>query len=254
MGRWITHKIRVMLLIALLCAAALGVGGLASAFGPGAQGADVYAVQAMLQSLGYYTGTIDGVYGGVTSGSVAAYQRSAGMGATGEVDTNTFRSILQAYARAKVAASGTGPESTGGQASSSGGAGAVFRISAEEQQMMDLVNAARAEANLPPLSAHAELSRVARFKSEDMAANGYFSHDSPTYGSPFQMMNDFGLSFGSAGENIACNQSVEKAHEALMNSPGHRANIMSTDFTAVGIGVVSGGPCGSMYTQMFLRP
>src|SRR5690606_11795712 len=141
----------------------------------------------------------------------------------------------------------------GGGSNTAGGGGA-YNVSAEEQEMAALVNAARAEAGLPALTLYPELSRVARVKSEDMATNGYFSHDSPTYGSPFQMMNDFRIDYSSAGENIACNQTVPRAHEALMNSPGHRANILSTDFTHIGIGVASGGACGAMYTQMFLRP
>ena len=116
------------------------------------------------------------------------------------------------------------------------------------------MNAARVENGLAPLTLHPELSKTARTKSEDMAAKGYFSHDSPTYGSPFKMMNDFGIRYSSAGENIACNRSAKAAHEALMNSPGHRANILSADFTHLGIGIADGGPCGAMYTQMFLKP
>lgn len=251
---------RTRLFVFLLMVAALLFGAAASAlgFGQGAAGPDVYAVQAMLKSIGYYQGAIDGNYGPGTATSVQSYQRSAGLNATGAVDSGTLRSILQAYAGAKFAAekSANGTAGVGAaRGQTAGGAGANgLALSADEQRMISLVNQARAEAKLPPLTAHKELSRVARFKSSDMAQNNYFSHDSPTYGSPFEMMKDFGIAYRSAGENIACNQSVERAHEAFMNSAGHRANILSTDFTHIGIGIVQGGKCGAMYTQMFLTP
>jgi uncharacterized YkwD family protein len=220
------------------------------AFGPGAKGSDVYAVQAMLQSMGYYKGKIDGAYGAGTSAGVRTYQEAVGIRATGNVDTATLRSILQSYTRLKTSPPGQAPSGTGGGR----GANQTYTVSDAEKQMSALVNAARKEAGLPALAVHSELSRVARFKSDDMAVNTYFSHDSPTYGSPFQMMKSFRIQYTAAGENIACNQSVQRAHDALMNSPGHRANILSKDFTHIGIGIVNGGQCGAMYTQMFMKP
>jgi uncharacterized YkwD family protein len=222
------------------------------AFSPGVKGADVYAVQAMLQSMGYYQGLIDGAYGTGTASSVQAYQQARGLSTTGSVDAPTLRSIVQAYAGLKTASMTPSQTPAGDAAGTSGGGSYV--VSQDEAALAALVNEARTEAGLPPLTVHAQLSRVARFKSDDMAVNRYFSHDSPTYGSPFKMMTDFGVPYMSAGENIACNQTVERAHEALMNSPGHRANILNTDFTHIGIGIVSGGQCGAMYTQMFLKP
>ncbi|MCC2683762.1 MAG: YkwD family protein [Paenibacillaceae bacterium] len=120
--------------------------------------------------------------------------------------------------------------------------------------MVDLVNAARKDAGLAPLSVNLELARTARLKSQDMVDKNYFSHDSPTYGSPFDMMSEFGIQFTAAGENIACNQTVTAAHQALMNSQGHRANILSKEYTQIGIGIVNGGQCGKMFTQQFIRP
>ncbi len=117
--------------------------------------------------------------------------------------------------------------------------------------MVNLVNNERAKAGLQPLAVDAKLSQMARVKSKDMADNNYFSHTSPTYGSPFDMMKKFGISYRTAGENIALNSSVEKAHTALMNSEGHRANILNPKFTHIGIGIVSKG--GSLYfTQEFI--
>ncbi len=104
------------------------------------------------------------------------------------------------------------------------------------QQVLTLVNEARSNAGLKPLSMNAELSRMAMFKAQDMYDNNYFSHDSPTYGSPFQMMKSFGIAYKWAGENIAKGQrSPLEVMNAWMNSPGHKANILSVNFTQIGI-------------------
>lgn len=243
---------RAAAVVAAVLLACLVFAATAFGFGPGARGADVYAVQAMLASMGYYGGAIDGAYGPKTAGGVSSYQQEANLAVTGDVDAATLRSIMQAYLRSKTASNAAGQ--AGGAGGGNGANASAHALSGDEQTMVSLVNAARAEANLPPLAVHTDLSRVARIKSDDMAAHQYFSHDSPTYGSPFQMMQDFGISYMAAGENIACNQTVERAHDALMNSPGHRANILSADFTHIGVGIVNGGQCGAMYTQMFLKP
>jgi uncharacterized YkwD family protein len=125
-------------------------------------------------------------------------------------------------------------------------------LTADEQEMVRLVNEARSQNNLPALEVDMELTNVARIKSQDMIDNNYFSHNSPTYGSPFEMMKDFGVEYVKAGENIAGNQSVQNAHDSLMNSPGHRKNILSPDYTHVGIGIKKGGSYGNMFTQMFV--
>ncbi|WHH60883.1 CAP domain-containing protein [Petroclostridium sp. X23] len=125
-------------------------------------------------------------------------------------------------------------------------------LTSQEQEMLRLVNEARSQNGVAPLTIDMELTNVARIKSQDMIDNNYFSHNSPTYGSPFDMMKDFGIEYVRAGENIAGNQTVQKAHEALMNSPGHRKNILSPDFTHIGLGIKSGGSYGNMFTQMFI--
>lgn len=125
-------------------------------------------------------------------------------------------------------------------------------LSAAEQQMVDLVNKSRADNDLPALKVDVALANVARTKSKDMIDNSYFSHNSPTYGSPFDMMKSFSIRYIKAGENIAGNQTVQAAHDALMKSPGHRANILSSDYTHIGIGIVEGGSYGNMFTQMFI--
>lgn len=128
----------------------------------------------------------------------------------------------------------------------------VSGLTQAEQQMLDLVNRERVNAGLRPLQADLQLTRLARLKSQDMINNNYFAHQSPTYGSPFDMMRADGVSYRYAGENLAGTPSVERAHSGLMNSPGHRANILNANYTHIGIGAVSGGPYGMMFTQMFI--
>ncbi|WCK52388.1 CAP domain-containing protein [Aneurinibacillus sp. Ricciae_BoGa-3] len=129
---------------------------------------------------------------------------------------------------------------------------ATAGLTQEEQQMLNLVNQERQKNGLAPLKANMQLVKMARVKAKDMIDNNYFSHQSPTYGSPFDMMKTFGISYQTAGENIAGNQTVSAAHTALMNSAGHRANILNGSFTQVGIGIVNGGPYGKMFVQDFI--
>ncbi len=114
--------------------------------------------------------------------------------------------------------------------------------SSYEEEVIRLVNEIRAEHGLARLSVNWELSRVARYKSQDMHDLGYFSHTSPTYGSPFEMMRAFGISYRAAGENIAYGYRTPRAVvEAWMNSPGHRANILNGAYTQIGMGNVEDG-------------
>lgn len=117
--------------------------------------------------------------------------------------------------------------------------------------MLDLVNQERAKAGLKPLQMDLQLVKLARMKAQDMIDNRYFSHTSPTYGSPFEMMKSHGVQYRTAGENLAGAPTVDTAHNNLMNSPGHRANILNSNFSKAGIGVVSGGPYGKMFVQLF---
>lgn len=115
-------------------------------------------------------------------------------------------------------------------------------LSEFEQRVVELTNAERAKQGLPALKIDTELSKVARIKSEDMQKNNYFDHNSPTYGSPFDMMKKFGISYTSAGENIAQGQRTpEEVVQAWMNSAGHRANILNNGFTHIGVGYVESG-------------
>lgn len=119
-----------------------------------------------------------------------------------------------------------------------------------EREVIRLVNEIRVQNGLKALTENWELSRVARYKSQDMADNRYFSHTSPTYGTPFQMIKAFGLSYRTAGENIAYGQRTPEAVvNAWMNSSGHRANILNSSYTQIGVGYVANG---RYWTQMFI--
>ena len=112
-------------------------------------------------------------------------------------------------------------------------------VRAYEQEVVRLVNAERAKHGLAALTEDWELSRVARYKSQDMHDNRYFAHNSPTYGTPFRMLRAFGLSYRTAGENIAMGYAAPAAVVAgWMNSEGHRANILNSAYTKIGVGYV----------------
>lgn len=123
-------------------------------------------------------------------------------------------------------------------------------ISQEVQRVIDLTNQERRKQGLSDLKAFSKLSDVAQEKSRDMQQKNYFSHTSPTYGSPFDMMRDFGVDFNTAGENIAQGQQTPEAVvDAWMKSEGHRKNIMNSNFTHIGVGLVQDG---HYWTQMFI--
>lgn len=104
------------------------------------------------------------------------------------------------------------------------------------KQVLDLVNQERTNAGLQPVSMNSSLSKVAMDKAQDMYNNNYFDHQSPTYGSPFDMMKTYGITYSSAGENIAKGQtSPTEVMNQWMNSPGHRANILNNSYTQIGI-------------------
>jgi len=124
-----------------------------------------------------------------------------------------------------------------------------------EDEVVKLVNQQRAKYGLGPLTVNWELSRCARIKSQDMINRNYFSHTSPTYGSPFNMMENFGLRFSAAAENIAKGQRTpQEVMNAWMNSPGHRANILSKNVTHIGVGAAKSSNGTLYWTQMFMKP
>ncbi len=128
-------------------------------------------------------------------------------------------------------------------------------VTAMENEVIRLTNLERSKKGLPALKANWQLSRCARYKSQDMINKNYFAHQSPTFGSPFDMIESFGISMAAGGENIAMGQrTAQEVVTAWMNSPGHRSNILSTAYTEIGVGLAksSNGTC--YWTQMFIRP
>jgi uncharacterized protein YkwD len=132
-----------------------------------------------------------------------------------------------------------------------------FRVAAPpiepeaETRMLELVNAERARAGLKQLVRDPELEKVARAHSVDMLQRGYFAHATPENVSPFDRMKEGGVAFSTAGENLAMAPTINLAHQGLMDSPGHRANILNPEFGRIGIGVARADGRGSMFTQNF---
>ena len=147
------------------------------------------------------------------------------------------------------------PNSNSGGSSSNTNSGSnttSATMTSDEQEVFNLINQQRINNGLAALKMDAEVQRVAKIKAQDMATNNYFSHNSPTYGSPFDMLNSFKISYKSAGENIAGNSSNSSAVNAWMNSSGHKANILNSSYNYTGIGVVKSSIYGKIYVQMFI--
>ena len=126
-------------------------------------------------------------------------------------------------------------------------------VSAQEQMMVNLLNQDRKNNGRTALALDPELCRIARIKSADMRDNGYFAHESPTYGRVGQMLSHFGYRYAAAGENIAHHANVDKAQAAFMSSQGHRDNILSAAWTKVGVGIVLDADGYIYATQIFAR-
>lgn len=125
--------------------------------------------------------------------------------------------------------------------------------STQAEEVLQLVNQERKKQGLKALNLSSNLTKVATVKSEDMRDKHYFSHQSPTYGSPFEMMQQFGITYRTAGENIAGGQrSSQEVMNSWMNSSGHRANILNKNYTELGVGYVTGGDYGTYWVQEFI--
>ena len=119
-------------------------------------------------------------------------------------------------------------------------------------QVVTLVNKERASNGLQSLASDRQLAKLAQMKAEDMAKNGYFSHISPTYGSAFDMMKKYGVSYKTAGENIARGQkTAQSVMNGWMHSSGHRANILKSDYTKIGVGYAKASDGTNCWVQIF---
>ena len=144
------------------------------------------------------------------------------------------------------------PNSSNNTGGSSGTTTSTTSMNSDEKEVFDLINKQRTNNGLQALKIDNEVQKVARIKAQDMVDNNYFAHESPTYGTPFNMLNSFKISYKTAGENIAGNSSNSAAVTAWMNSSGHKANILNSNFNYTGVGVVKSNKYGKVYVQMFI--
>lgn len=171
-----------------------------------------------------------------------------------QTDSDYVGAVSRKYVRAiypsSSGSSNNGNSSSGNSSSNSGTQ--TSNMNSDEKEVFDLINKQRTNNGLDALKNDSEIQRVARIKAQDMVYNNYFSHTSPTYGSPFDMLKSFKISYKTAGENIAGNPSNSSAVMAWMNSSGHKANILNSNFNYTGIGVVNSHKYGKMYVQLFI--
>lgn len=135
---------------------------------------------------------------------------------------------------------------------SSGSTSSGVVLSAQEQQALTLLNNDRAKYGLPALKSNSQLTRLAENYAKDMIARGYFAHNNPEGQTPFDRMRAAGITYNTAGENLAINTSVANAETAFMNSSGHRANILNANYTEVGVGVVQNSKGQVYVVQEFI--
>lgn len=168
-----------------------------------------------------------------------------------QTDNNYIGAASSKYIRL-VYPNSNNNQTSSGNTSSGNTNTTTSELTADEKEVFDLINAKRTANGLSALKIDDELQNVARIKAQDMVDNNYFSHTSPVYGSPFDMIKKFGISYKTAGENIAGNSSNSGAVNAWMNSSGHRANILNSSFNYTGIGVVKSPKYGKVFVQMFM--
>ena len=165
----------------------------------------------------------------------------------GAVSSKYVKPIYPSSSNNNSSGSQSGSSNSGGNSNTQ-----TSILTTDEQEVFDLINKQRTNNGLQALQIDNEVQRVARIKAQDMVDNNYFSHTSPTYGSPFDMLKSFKVSYKTAGENLAGNSSNSSAVTAWMNSSGHKANILNSSFNYTGIGVVSSPKYGKIYVQMFI--
>ena len=169
-----------------------------------------------------------------------------------QTDDNHVGAVSKKYVKAIYPNSSNSDGTNSGTSSKNDVNSVSVSLTADEKEVFDLINQQRTNNGIPALKIDAELQRVARIKAQDLVDNNYFAHESPTYGTPFQMMQAFKISYKTAGENIAGNSSNSGAVNAWMNSSGHKANILNSSFNYTGVGVVNSSKYGKIYVQMFI--
>lgn len=169
-----------------------------------------------------------------------------------QTDSDLIGAASTKYIKGITKNTGGSNTSGGGNSSDSSYSDPLSGYSNREKELLELINEQRAAYGLTALSFDDELQRVAKAKAQDLVANNYFSHNSAIYGTPFEMMKSFGITYKAAGENIAGNSSLSGAVTAWMNSTGHRENILSNAYNYTGIGIVDSPTYGMVMVQMFI--
>jgi len=182
-------------------------------------------------------------FGGAFASSVSA--ASVESEQAGENNSSNDSALLAGLAAVGLITKNVGSSSGSSGSTAGSSQGSTSTSSSEEQQAVSLLNKDRAANGLPALKANSQLTRLAENYALDMAKRGFFSHNNPEGQSPFDRMKQAGISYKTAGENLAINTSVSAAETAFMKSSGHRANILDSSYTEVGIGVVHSN--GSVY-------
>lgn len=185
---------------------------------------------------------------------IAAGSADAGFGLTAEkgISFGGFCKIFSLNCGQNVVGTVKPSGSTGTVKPGSSDTGTVSSVNSMEKQVASLTNSERKSAGFGRLILDSQLSKLARMKAEDMAKKGYFSHTSPTYGSAFDMMKKYGVSYRTAGENIAKGQKTPEAvMNGWMNSSGHRANILSSTYTHIGVGYAKDSKGNTYWVQIF---
>lgn len=166
-----------------------------------------------------------------------------------QVEGDYIGAVSKKYIKPIYPSTSSNTNNTG---TSSGNTSQTSSLNSNEKEVFDLINQQRTNQGLTALKIDSETQRVARIKAQDMVDNNYFSHNSPIYGSPFEMLQSFKISYKTAGENIAGNSSNSGAVTAWMNSSGHKANILNSSYNYTGIGVVSSPKYGKIFVQLFI--
>ena len=200
--------------------------------------------------LDFSTGLVTATTLNVRSGPGTAYPVVANWYIV-QVEGDYVGAVSKKYIK-PIYPNSSGTSTNSGNNAGTGSPSASSDLTSDELETFNLVNKQRLNSGLPALKVDSELQRVARIKAQDLVNNNYFDHNSPTYGSPFNMMKNFGITYKTAGENIAGNSSNSAAVTAWMNSPGHKANILNNSYNYTGLAVVSSPKYGKIYVQMFI--
>lgn len=250
MNKQYIRKTVVGAVIAGMAFAGIGAAGQASAatINPSQFKTIVVSNSTELNKLASQYGiTIDwnSIWNQIGNGTVTVTKPSTGTGSGTTTTTKPSTGTGSGTTTKPSTGTGSGTTTKPSTGTSTGGTGTstgtTTSTSAYAQQVVTLVNQERAKAGLSALTSDSLLTTVAYDKAKDMAVNNYFSHTSPTYGSPFDMMTAYGVKYSYAGENIAAGQKTpQEVMTAWMNSAGHKANILSANFKKIGVGYYNG--------------